>query len=62
MAIRRYTPVVAGRVRSGIVIMIDSTPDEPEEFIEIAAAAEEVKVGEAEMPAAFEFKVELEDE
>jgi len=58
----RYTPVVAGRVRSGVVIMIDSTPDEPEEFIEIAAAAEEVKVGEAEMPAAFEFKVELEDE
>lgn len=58
----RYTPVVAGRVRSGIVIMIDSTPDEPEEFIEIAAAAEEVKVGEAEMPAPFEFKVALEDE
>lgn len=58
----RYTPVVAGRVRSGIVIMIDSTPDEPEEFIEIAAAAEEVRVGEAEAPAPFEFKVELEDE
>lgn len=58
----RYTPVVAGPIRSGIVIMVDSTPDEAEEFIEIAAAAEEVKVGEAEMPAPFEFKVELEDE
>jgi 26S proteasome regulatory subunit N2 len=58
----RYQPVVPGPIRSGIVIMTDATPDEPEEFIEIAAAAEVVKVGEADLPPPFAFDAKLEDE
>ena len=35
----RYTPVRSGQIHQGIIILKDSTPDQPEDLIEIAPAA-----------------------
>jgi len=58
----RYTPVRSGQIHQGIIILKDSTPDQPEDLIEIAPAAKVAPVGEAEPPEPFVFDKDLEDE
>jgi len=48
----RYKPIISDR-KSGFLILLDQTPDEPEEYVQPKAAKEEDK--EPEPPEAFEW-------
>jgi len=58
----RYNPVIAGPLRSGIIVVTNERPDEPEDVIKIEAPVEEAPAEEADMPAPFEFKLADEGE
>jgi 26S proteasome regulatory subunit N2 len=58
----RYHPVISGPIQSGIIVVTNERPDEPEDVIKIEAPTEDAPAEEADMPAPFEFKLAEEGE
>lgn len=56
--IQRYCPLLGNERQSGFILLTDSTPGEPEEFVEVVSQPEEK---EPEPPQPFEWSMEADD-